>query len=79
MCDDGNTVGNLSLPNAVNVRLHQSASDLLALMLWLDGKRVDGNGAASFFVTNGLSILERPALVLPVSGKTHRAISYRGL
>lgn len=79
MCDDSNTVCNLGLTNAVNVRLHQSASDLLALVLWLHGKRVDGNGAASLFVTNGLSVLERPALALPVCGKSHGAISHRRL
>lgn len=71
MRNDSNAVSNLCLPNAVDVGLHESSSDLLALVLRLHGEGMNGDCATAFFVTNSLSALERPALVLPVGGKSH--------
>jgi hypothetical protein len=61
----------------MNVRLHQGTPDLLALMLWLNGERVDGDGAATFFVANSLAVLKGPTLILPVSRKAHRPICHK--
>lgn len=79
MYNDRNALSNLGLPNAVDIWLHQRASDLLALVRWVHSKRMNGNSAATFFVTNGLSVLNRPTLVFPVGRKSHRPVCHKGL
>lgn len=66
--DDCNPISNLGLADALNVRLHQCATNLLALVVWQHCQRMKSNGAAPFFVANSLPILKGPALALPVGG-----------
>lgn len=77
--DDCNPIGNLGLPNPMDVRFHQSAANLLALVLGKHSQRVDGNSTAALFVAHGMAILKCPTLILPVVRKAHRGIGYAGL
>lgn len=77
--DNGNSIGNLGLANAVNIRLHQGAANLLALVVRQYSQGVNGNSAAAFFVTNSLSVFKSPALALPIGGQLHRSIRHAGL
>lgn len=77
--NDCNPIGNLGLPNPMDIRFHQSAADLLALVLGKHSQRVNGNGTAALFVAHSMAILKCPTLVLPVVRKAHRSIGYAGL
>lgn len=78
MGDDRDPVGNLSFPNTVDIRLHQGAADLLALVLFQYGQRVNGDGTATLLVTNSLSILKSPTLAFPLGRKFHGAVGDTG-
>lgn len=79
MGDDRDPVGNLSFPNAVNIRLHQGATDLLALVLFQHSQRVNSNGTTTLLVTNGLSVLDGPPFALPFSRKLHGSVTDAGI
>jgi hypothetical protein len=76
--DDSNSIGDLSLPDAVDIRFHQSAANLLALVLRQYSQRVDSNGTAALLMADGLPIFKGPALVRPVLGKLHGTICHTG-
>ena len=60
--DDRNPIGNLGLPDTLNIRLHQGATDLLALVLRQYSQRVDGNGTAALLMADSLPFFKGPAL-----------------
>lgn len=79
MSDDRDPIGNLGLPDPVDIRLHQGAADLLALMIRQHSQRVNGNRATAFFMADDLPIFKGPALVGPVRRETHRSVCHVGL
>ena len=76
MRNDGNAIGDLRILDPLDICLHQCAANLLALMLWQHGERVDGNRAAVLVMTNSLSILHSHALFLPLRRELHRLIRH---
>lgn len=75
--NDRQAICNLCLPDPMDVRLHQGASDLLALVFREDGQGVDGNGATVLIMADCLTVLDGDPLGLPVRGEFHGFIRHR--
>lgn len=66
MRDDCNAVCDLSLPDPLDVRLHQSAADLLALMFRQHCEGMNGDRRPILIVPNRLAVLYGKPLGSPV-------------
>lgn len=76
VCNEDNAIGNGGFFDPLNVRFHQSGTDLLVLVLWKHRKRVHSNGVAVFIMTNCLSILNGQPFVPPVGGHLHGVVRH---
>lgn len=76
MRNNRNAIGNLSFSDPLDIRLHQSRTHLLSLVLGQHRQRVNGNGTTIFIVTNDLAILLLKTLGLPGLGELHGSIGH---
>lgn len=76
MSDDGNALCNLRFPDPLDIRPHQSATDLLSLVFGQHCERMDGDRRTILIVPNRLAVLYSKPLGSPGLRQQHAAICH---